>query len=469
MRVWMLLVCGLVGSVGYAGSYAGVLIRDVPHVRQLPDFCGEACAEMYLRKLGASTDQRDVFGVSGLDPAKGRGCYSRELYTALGRLGIETGRGWYRVSRSKAAAEMELQWKALHADLAKGVPSIVCMHYDDRPGTTEHFRLVLGYDKKADSVIYHEPAENGGAYQKMARSKFMKLWPLKYRTDTWTVIRFRMEPKKLKSVAKSPAGFSKADYAQHVMKLKERLPSKDFSIVLQPPFVVVGDESPERVRQRATGTVKWATDLLKKDYFKKDPNKILDVWLFKDRASYNKHNVMLFGGEPSTPYGYYSRSEGALVMNIATGGGTLVHEIVHPFMESNFPECPGWFNEGMGSLYEQSRQKNNQIHGSTNWRLAGLQKAIKKGHVPSFEKLTNSGKLAFYVSDPGTNYAQARYLLYYLQERKLLRQYYQDFVRNHESDPTGYDTLKKTLKTKDMKAFQKDWEKWVLTLRFPSG
>ena len=29
-----------------------VLIKNVPHVRQKPDFCGEACAEMYLKKLG---------------------------------------------------------------------------------------------------------------------------------------------------------------------------------------------------------------------------------------------------------------------------------------------------------------------------------------------------------------------------------------------------------------------------------
>jgi len=28
----------------------------------------------------------------------------------------------------------------------------------------------------------------------------------------------------------------------------------------------------------------------------------------------------------------------------------LVHEIVHPFMRANFPECPAWFNEGLASL-----------------------------------------------------------------------------------------------------------------------
>ena len=50
-------------------------------------------------------------------------------------------------------------------------------------------------------------------------------------------------------------------------------------------------------------------------------------------------------------------------MNISTGGGTLVHEIVHPFVAANFPNCPAWFNEGLGSLYEQSGEVNGAIHG----------------------------------------------------------------------------------------------------------
>ena len=76
---------------------------------------------------------------------------------------------------------------------------------------------------------------------------------------------------------------------------------------------------------------------MKQDFFTKDPNEILDIWLFKDEASYKKHTRLLFGTSPTTPYGYYSPAHKALIMNIATGGGTLVHEIVHPFMEGNFP------------------------------------------------------------------------------------------------------------------------------------
>ena len=40
-----------------------------------------------------------------------------------------------------------------------------------------------------------------------------------------------------------------------------------------------------------------------------------------------------------------------VVLGTSTGGGTLVHEIVHPFMRANFPNCPSWFDEGLASLY----------------------------------------------------------------------------------------------------------------------
>src|SRR5438309_919668 len=79
-----------------------------------------------------------------------------------------------------ADAGLRAQFAALHADLLAGVPSIVCMHYDDKPGTTEHFRLILGYDAATDEVIYHEPAVDDGSYLRMKRDLLLQLWPLKY-------------------------------------------------------------------------------------------------------------------------------------------------------------------------------------------------------------------------------------------------------------------------------------------------
>src|SRR6266851_7031546 len=240
-------------------------------------------------------------------------------------------------------------------------------------------------------------------------------------------------------------GFTEADFARHVEQLKKKLPSPEFSVVIQRPFVVVGDEPPKVVQQHAEETIKWAVDRLKQDFFTNDPKEILDIWLFKDAASYEKHTRFLFGDEPTTPYGYYSSTHKALIMNIETGGGTLVHEIVHPFIEANFPACPPWLNEGLGSLYEQSGEVAGHIHGYPNWRLPGLQRAIKAGNVPSFKTLTALDASGFYNEDKGTNYGQARYLCYYLQQHGLLVKFYREFHLNQKTDTTGYQSLKKIL------------------------
>lgn len=268
----------------------------------------------------------------------------------------------------------------------------------------------------------------------------------------------------LAEVGSSP-GFTAAQFAEHVVQLRKRLPSAEFSIVIQAPFVVVGDEPSAVVRRRAGDTVKWAVDRLKLGFFSKDPKEILDIWLFKDETSYEKNTRLLFGESPPTPYGYYSRAHKALIMNIATGGGTLVHEIVHPFIEANFPACPPWLNEGMGSLYEQSGEVDGHIYGYTNWRLPGLQRAILAKNVPSFKTLTAMDSSAFYNQDKGVNYSQARYLCYYLQEKKLLLKFYQEFHAHQKTDPSGYGSLQKVLGKPRMDVFQDEWEKFVLGLR----
>jgi hypothetical protein len=175
----------------------------------------------------------------------------------------------------------------------------------------------------------------------------------------------------------------------------------------------------------------------------------------------------LFSGSPDTPFGFYSGKYGALVMNIATGGGTLVHEIVHPYIEANFPDCPPWFNEGLGSLYEQSAERNGRIVGLTNWRLAGLKRAIRERRTLPFRALMEKSVDEFYGDETGLHYAESRYLLYYLQEQGLLQRYYTEFLKNRASDPAGVRTLSNVLSEKDLPAFQKRWESYVLGLRFP--
>jgi hypothetical protein len=261
-------------------------------------------------------------------------------------------------------------------------------------------------------------------------------------------------------------GHSDSSYQQHLIQLRKKIPSQDFTLVIQKPFVVISDESSERTRYLAEQVVKWAVTRLKHMYFKKDPVDIIDIWLFKGKASYRKYTWEIFKDRPDTPFGYSSARHKALIMNVRTGTGTLVHEIVHPFMAANFPLCPAWFNEGLASLYEQSTGRGNKIIGLTNWRLAGLQDAVLKGLVPSFKALTSTSEYEFYEKDPGTNYAQTRYLCYYLQEKNLLTKFYHKFLANHQDDPTGYNTLKMVLNENNMDEFKKKWENFVLQLRF---
>jgi hypothetical protein len=257
------------------------------------------------------------------------------------------------------------------------------------------------------------------------------------------------------------------DFARHLEALQRKVPAEGFTIIVHPPFVVIGDEEPETVRRRVEQTVRWAVEKLKQAYFADDPAEIIEVWLFKDKASYEKHCKSIFRTTPETPYGFFSHTHNALVMNIATGGGTLVHEIVHPYVAANFPECPAWFNEGLASLYEQSAERDGKIVGRTNWRLAGLQRAIREKRLPPLRELCTTTTHEFYRRDKGTNYAQARYLCYYLQEVGLLEKFYHAFRANSGRDPSGYRTLQQVLGRDDMAAFQNEWEAWVLELRFP--
>jgi len=442
-----------------------VRVAGVPHVRQRPGLAGEACVEMALRKYDLpGADQDYIFSLSRLDPGAGAGCYAAGLSRAVERLGFRRGLINRRIPPGpRGAALVREQWRELLDDLVLGVPSVVCM--GGSGARAERFGLVVGYSSRTRRVTYHDPARADGAHLGLPLREFLRRWPIARTVRSGRrVVRVRLE--RAAAPPKRRAGaFTTADYARHAAGLRRRLPDHGFTIVLQPPFVVVGNEPAERVKQRAQTTVAWATRRLRQDFFPRDPPSILTIWLFKDERSYVHHTRVLFGKVPSTPYGYYSRHHRALVMNISTGGGTLVHEMVHPFMEANFPGCPAWFNEGLGSLFEACADEGGRIRGLLNWRLPGLQAALSAGRVPSFRALTSLSQRDFYSRDPGTNYSQARYLCYYLQQRGLLRRFYRAFLHDRARDPTGYATLQRVLGEPDMAAFQRRWRAWVLNLR----
>lgn len=272
----------------------------------------------------------------------------------------------------------------------------------------------------------------------------------------------------LAAIPARPADSPRAALDARAAELRAEL-GREFTVVVEAPFVVAGDEPAAVVRERCRATIRWAVTRLKRAYFARDPEEVITIWLFRDRSSYEDTLRERFGETSVSPYGFYSRRHRALFMNISTGNGTLVHEIVHPFIRANFPACPAWFNEGLASLYEQCADEDGTIVGRVNWRLPGLQERIRAGQTRPFAELMAMTPTEFYGEADGysVHYGQARYLCFYLQERGLLQTYYRAFVAGVAEDPSGLATLQRVVGITDMVGFQRDWEAFVLRRRFP--
>jgi len=243
-------------------------------------------------------------------------------------------------------------------------------------------------------------------------------------------------------------------------ELTKQLKGQGFTVTVTPPFVVVGDESAPKVRSRVN-FVDWVVRLIEQDYFDKQPDKILVIWLFRNITTYKAGAKKFFDDTPDTPYGYYSSDDNALIMNIGPGAGTLSHELVHPYIEANFPDAPSWFNEGLASLYEQPRERDGHMWGTTNWRLPGLTEMIKKKTLPSLKTLLSTSRDGFYEAEFDA-YAYARFLCQYLQDKGKLRDFYKAFLL--DKDHTGVSSLEKIV-GKSLEEFQPEFNKWALSLR----
>jgi hypothetical protein len=236
-------------------------------------------------------------------------------------------------------------------------------------------------------------------------------------------------------------------------------------VVVRAPFVVGGDLTSAELEELYDGTIAPAVRAMRNCYFDAAVDQVVTVLVFNGEKSYNRYCEELFGERGISIYGYYKPQRRTLVLNIATGKGTLLHELTHALVAFDFPDVPDWLNEGLASLHEQSRFRADArgpwIEGLVNWRLEGLQEVARQGELRPLAELV--GDARFRGPDEGTNYAQARYFCLYMQQKGVLEKFYRTFRRKQSDDPRGLKTLAAVFATQ-WQELDKDFARWVLAL-----
>ena len=121
-----------------------------------------------------------------------------------------------------------------------------------------------------------------------------------------------------------------------------------------------------------------------------------------------------------------------------TAAGTLLHELFHLGVRSNFGDIPSWLDESMASLYETSTDVRGRYWGDPNWRggvlrFMGGGDKFTLGHLVGYlsaDRILGSGAPTGSMgdSDEGTyEAAVGRYFALYLQEQGVLSAVYNAF------------------------------------------
>lgn len=125
-------------------------------------------------------------------------------------------------------------------------------------------------------------------------------------------------------------------------------------------------------------------------------------------------------------------------------------------------EHPIWITEGLSTLFESSRRENGRLTILPSFRLSVIQQAAKAGGtVPweTFVKLDN----ARFVGNASLCYAQARSMLFFLQEKGLLKAFYDKYTEApvFARDKTGLDAFEEVF-GKTAAEIERDWIAWAL-------
>jgi hypothetical protein len=203
------------------------------------------------------------------------------------------------------------------------------------------------------------------------------------------------------------------------------------------------------------------TEALWRCFFDRRPDQPVLVVALSTEQSYRAAALRLDGYEPVAYSGYTQRAERRIVVNVATGEGTLVHELTHVLGLFDFPQMPEWCDEGLAALHEEAQfsEDNLRLIGMRNWRFRLLADAHRQGAWPHLSSVIRTS--AFRGEGESLHYAYVRCFCLFLQERGLLEHFYRKFRLGVGDDPSGLLTLRELMGARHTSEIDASFQKWV--------
>ena len=246
------------------------------------------------------------------------------------------------------------------------------------------------------------------------------------------------------------------------VQIANRVGTVATTTLVRAPFVIQSDLPATELAKLHAESIQPLAEALWRTYFDRQPEEPLVLLLCSNESLYRDLAQQFDGYDPIAYDGYFQRGERRLMLNLASGEGTLAHELCHALAAVDAPHLPEWFDEGLAALHEQIRFSDDRllVWGEPNWRCRIVQNALAAGSLPRIADFVS--RESFRGDDEGLNYAFARSLCLFLQERGLLAHYVRKLRCGPPDSSRGLVPLQRLLGVATPAAVDTAFQNWLL-------
>lgn len=244
--------------------------------------------------------------------------------------------------------------------------------------------------------------------------------------------------------------------------LRAQLPAS-WSVLVHEPFVLAGDLATREIDATYRDTVVPTVCALRSSYFQNSITYPISMVLCSSDEAFRACNLLLDNRDRNQYSGVYLRKPRRLIVNVASGDGTLAHELTHALAHADFPKMPEWFDEGLAALHEECSitLDGRALLGNDNWRTEVARDALEHGELRLLQDVASK---RFGLRERANHdYAYVRTFCLYLQERDLLKRFYQLCRTQITYDPTGLKSLCHVAQMDSPRDLDDAFHAWLLT------